>query len=122
MSQRLQGADIQGMEAKSQAIVAAGEGGVSGLSVEALMANIERKQAVYAFSERKQAEMINVNRNLQLEASGAGYQRNLLSINKPIEQPDYVGAVVGGAKTGFSAHSAFQNAGWTTPKPTQQGY
>jgi hypothetical protein len=115
-SQRLQEAEIKGKEAKASAVVAAGEGGVAGLSVEALVANISRKEATYAFSERKQAEMIGVGRKLELQSAGAGYQRNLLSINKPIAQPDYVGSTIEGVQTGMSIYSAGQKAGLTTPK------
>ena len=116
LSQRMQEAEIKGKEAKAQLVVSAGEGGVAGLGVEALVANIARKQATYAFSEKKQAEMINVSRNIELEAAGAGYQRNLFTINKPITQPDYVGTVIEGAQTGMNMYSFGQKAGLTTPK------
>jgi hypothetical protein len=116
LSQRLQNADVQAMEAKSKAVVAAGEGGVAGLSVEALVANIARKEATYAFSERKQAEMVDTSRTLGLQSAGAGYQRNLFTINKPIPQPDYIGATVSGAQTGMGFYNAGQKAGLTIPK------
>ena len=116
LSQRMQNADVQGMEAKSKAVVAAGEGGVSGLSVEALIANISRKEASYAFSERKQAEMVDTSRTLGLQSAGAGYQRNLFSINKPIPQPDYIGSALSGIQTGINVQGSLLKAGLTTPK------
>ena len=116
-SQRLQEAELKAKEAKAQTVVTAGEAGVAGLSVEALVANISRKEATYAFSERKQAEMLNVSRTLEIQSSGTGYQRNMLSINKPIPQPNYVGAVLEGAQAGMGAYSTGQKAGLTTPKP-----
>ena len=115
-SQRLQEAELKAKEAKAQAVVAAGEGGVAGLSVEALVANISRKQATYAFSEQKQAEMMSASRTIEIQSSGTGYQRNMLTINKPIPQPDYVGAILGGAQTGLGTYSTAQQAGLTTPK------
>lgn len=115
-SQRMQEAELKGKEAKAQAVVAAGEAGVAGLSVEALVANISRKQATYAFSEQKQAEMMNVSRNLEIQSAGSGYQRNLLSINKPIQPPDYVGTTIQGVQTGMNIYSGGQKAGLTTPK------
>lgn len=115
-SQRMQEAELKGKEAKAQAVVAAGEAGVAGLSVEALVANISRKQATYAFSEQKQAEMMNTARTLEIQSAGSGYQRNMLSINKPIQQPNYVGAVLEGTQAGMSVYSAGQKAGGTTPK------
>lgn len=117
-SQRMQEAELKGKEAKAQAVVAAGEAGVAGLSVEALVANISRKQATYAFSEQKQAEMMNASRTMEIQSAGSGYQRNLLSINKPIAQPDYVGSAIQGIQTGMSVYSAGQQAGLTTPKAT----
>ena len=116
LSQRMQSADTQAMEAKSKAVVAAGEGGVSGLSVEALMANIARKEATYAFSERKQAEMVDTSRTIGLQSAGSGYQRNLFAINKPIPQPDYIGSALSGIQTGMSVYGSAQKAGLTTPK------
>ena len=115
-SQRMQEAELKGKEAKAAAVVSAGEAGVAGLSVEALVANISRKQATYAFSEQKQAEMMNASRTMEIQSAGAGYQRNLLSINKPIQQPDYVGSTIQGVQTGMNIYSAGQKAGLTTPK------
>ena len=115
-SQRMQEAELKGKEAKAQAVVAAGEAGVAGLSVEALVANISRKQATYAFSEQKQAEMMNASRTMEIQSAGSGYQRNLLSINKPIAQPDYVGTTIQGVQTGMNIYSGGQQAGLTTPK------
>jgi hypothetical protein len=115
-SQRLQEAEVKGKEAKASAVVAAGEGGVAGLSVEALVANISRKEATYAFSEQKQAEMMNTARTMELQSAGSGYQRNMLSINKPITQPNYVNAALEGVQSGMSVYSAGQKAGLTTPK------
>jgi len=37
---------------------------------------------------------------------------NLLSINKPIAQPNYLGAVLDGAQTGMSAYSFGSDAGF----------
>jgi len=115
-SQRMQEAELKGKEAKASAVVAAGEGGVAGLSVEALVANISRKEATYAFSEQKQAEMMNTARTMEIQSAGSGYQRNMLSINKPITQPNYVGAALEGVQSGMSVYSAGQKAGLTTPK------
>ena len=115
-SQRMQEAELKGKEAKAAAVVSAGEAGVAGLSVEALVANISRKQATYAFSEQKQAEMMNTARTMEIQSSGSGYQRNMLSINKPITQPNYVNAALEGVQSGMSVYSTAQKAGLTTPK------
>jgi hypothetical protein len=80
------------------------------------VANISRKEATYAFSEQKQAEMMNTARTMELQSAGSGYQRNMLSINKPITQPNYVNAALEGVQSGMSVYSAGQKAGLTTPK------
>ena len=110
-AQRIQKASKRAMEAKARATVAAGESGVSGLSVQALLGDFSRQEAQYVFSEQQQAEMADVNRQIQLQESGIGYSRNMLRINKPIEQPNYLGSVLGGIQTGLSNYSVMSNAG-----------
>ena len=36
---------------------------------------------------------------------------NLININQPIAQPNYLGAAVGGVSTGLSMHNAMDSAG-----------
>ena len=108
-AQRIQEASKRGMEARSRARVAAGESGVSGLSVDALMGDLTRQEAQYAFSEQQQAEMTDVNRQIQLQESGIGFNRNMLRINKPIEQPDYLGSALGGIQSGLSTYSSLKS-------------
>jgi len=107
-AQKIQEASKRGMEARSRARVAAGESGVSGLSVDALMGDLTRQEASYVFSEQKQAEMTDVNRQLQLKEAGIGFNRNMLRINKPIEQPDYLGSALGGIQSGLSTYSSLK--------------
>lgn len=107
-AQRIQEASKRGMEARSRARVAAGESGVSGLSVDALMGDLTRQEAQYAFSEQQQAEMTDVNRQIQLQESGIGFNRNMLRINKPIEQPNYLGSALGGIQSGLSTYSSLK--------------
>ena len=107
-AQRIQEASRKAMEARSTARVSAGESGVSGLSVNALLGDLTRKEAEYTFSEQRQAEMLDVNRDLQLSEAGIGFNRNMLRINKPIEQPDYLGSALGGIQSGLSTYSALK--------------
>tara|TARA_R100000995_G_scaffold84916_1_gene65805 strand:- start:7288 stop:7812 length:525 start_codon:yes stop_codon:yes gene_type:complete len=110
-AQRVQEASRRAMEARSRATVAAGESGISGLSVSALLGDLTRKEAEYTFSEQRQAEMASVGRQIQLQESGIGFNRNMLRINRPIEQPDYLGSALGGIQTGLSNYSVMKNAG-----------
>ncbi len=107
-AQRIQEANRKAMEARATATVSAGESGVSGLSVDALLGDLTRKEAEYTFSEQQQAEMTDVNRQLQLKEAGIGFNRNMLRINKPIEQPDYLGSALGGIQSGLSTYSSLK--------------
>tara|TARA_B100001094_G_scaffold23284_2_gene19712 strand:+ start:1429 stop:1980 length:552 start_codon:yes stop_codon:yes gene_type:complete len=118
-SQRLQAAAKGAMEARATARVSAGEAGISGLSVEALLSDLTRKEADYTFSEQKQAELTEVNRELQLKESGIGFNRNMLRINQPIEQPNYLGSALGGLQSGLSTYTSLYNAGLGVPKPNK---
>lgn len=119
-AQRIQEASKRGMEARARARVAAGESGVSGLSVDALMGDLTRQEAQYTFSEQQQAAMTDVNRQIQLKEAGIGFSRNMLRINRPIEQPDYLGSALGGIQTGLSNYSVMKNAGLFTSNPKDQ--
>ena len=112
-AQRIQEASKRGMEARARARVAAGESGVSGLSVDALLGDLSRQEAQYTFSEQQQAEMTDVNRQIQLKEAGIGF-------NRPIEQPDYLGSALGGIQTGLSNYSVMKNAGLFTSNPKDQ--
>jgi len=107
-AQRIQEANRKAMEARATARVSAGESGVSGLSVDALLGDLTRKEAEYTFSEQQQAEMTDVNRQIQLKEAGIGFNRNMLRINRPIEQPDYLGSALGGIQSGLSTYSSLR--------------
>ena len=107
-AQRLQESATKAREARATARVSAGEAGVAGLSVDALINDLTRKEAEYSFNVQKQAQMSDVNRQLQLRDAGLGFTNNMLRINKPIEKPNYLGAALSGASTGMSTYSALK--------------
>ena len=104
-AQRIQESTRKAREARSTARVSAGEAGVAGLSVDALISDLTREEASYNFATQQQTQMNDVNRSLQLRDAGLGFTNNMLRINKPIEQPNYLGAALGGAQTGLSTYS-----------------
>ena len=108
LAQKLQSNKRAAMEAQSTALVSAGEAGVAGISVEALKNDLARKEALYNQSVSTQSKMLDVRRELALRDSGLGFTNNMLRINRPIEEVDYAGALVGGAKTGLSTYSALK--------------
>ena len=107
-AQRIQEASRKAMEARATARVSAGESGVSWLSIDALLGDLTRKESEYTFSEQRQAEMLDVSRDIQLSEAGIGFNRNMLRINKPIEQPDYLGSALGGFQSGLSTYSSLK--------------
>lgn len=104
-AQRIQASTIKAREARATARVSAGEAGVAGLSVDALMNSLTRQEGQYRFSEAQQEEMSNVAIALNLRDAALGSQMNQLRINKPIEQPNYLGAILSGAQTGMSMYA-----------------
>lgn len=107
-AQRLQESATKAREARATARVSAGESGVAGLSVDALINDLTREEANYNFATTQQLQMNDVARNLQLRDAGLGFTNNMLRINKPIEKPNYLGAALSGASTGMSTYSALK--------------
>ena len=104
-AQRIQESTRKAREARSTARVSAGEAGVAGLSVDALINDLTREEASYNFATQQQTQMNDVNRTMQLDQAGLGFTNNMLRINRPIEQPNYLGAALSGAQTGMSTYS-----------------
>ena len=103
-AQRVNESARKAREARATARVSAGEAGVAGLSVDALISDLTREEANYNFATQQQLQMSDVNRTLQLGDAGLGFTNNMLRINKPIEKPDYLGAAISGAQTGLSTY------------------
>ncbi len=110
-AQRIQQSTTKAREARATARVSAGEAGVAGLSVDALINDLTRKEGEFNFSMQQQLKFSDQNRALGFEDSANRSRMNLLSINKPIAQPNYLGAILSGAQTGMSAYSFGKDAG-----------
>lgn len=115
-SQQIQRTTTKAREARATARVSAGEAGVAGLSVDALINDMTRKEGEFNFSMQQQLKFSDQNRTLGFEDSANRSRMNLLSINKPIAQPNYLGAILEGAQTGMSAYSFGKDAGFGKPK------
>lgn len=115
-AQRVQVAGKKAEEARATARVSAGEAGVAGLSIDALINDFTREEAEYRYSVTQQQEFTNVNRDLQMRDAQLGSTMNLLRINKPIQRPDFLGSALRGASTGLSIARAGQEfTGGATP-------
>jgi hypothetical protein len=108
-AQRVADSSRKAMEARATARVSSGEAGVAGLSVDALINDMTRKEAEFNARTQQQTQFSDVNRKLQLRDAGLGFSNNMLRINKPIEQPNYLGAALSGAQTGLSTYSALKD-------------
>jgi multidrug efflux pump subunit AcrA (membrane-fusion protein) len=103
-AQRVNESARKAREARATARVSAGEAGVAGLSVDALINDLTKQEAEFNFATQQQLQMNDVGRSMQLENAGLSFTNNMLRINKPIEQPDYLGAALSGAQTGLSTY------------------
>lgn len=112
MAQKLRANQKRAMEARATARTVAGEAGVGGRSVDALMSDYTRKEADYNFSLAQQDQMNFVNSQINLDNAAGQSRSNMLRINKPIEQPNYLGAILDGAQTAFSMQGAMGDAGF----------
>ena len=110
-AQAIQRAATKSREARATARVSAGEAGVAGVSVDSLINDLTRKQAEYNFSVQQQMEFTGVNRSLGLQDAAQRSRMNLLSINRPIPQPNLAGSVISGISTGLSAYAGMSDAG-----------
>ena len=114
-AQRINESAKKAREARATARVSAGEAGVAGLSVDALINDLTREEAEYSFATQQQLQMNDVGRSMQLENAGLGFTNNMLRINRPIEQPNYLGAALSGAQTGMSAYSVTKDMDFKNP-------
>ena len=123
-AQKIQFNQRQGMKTKATARTAAGEAGVTGQAVSQLIQTIDRQQAGDNFAIAQNTGMRNVESELRLRNMGLNHQNNLLRINKPIEQPNVLGALMDGAQFGMQMGALGKEAGLegffgkkaTTPK------
>ena len=104
-AQQIQKAQQRAREARATARVSAGESGVAGLSVDALVNDLSRQEAEYRFATQQQTQMADVGRQMQLQNAGLAFTNNMLSINRPIQRPDFLGSALSGATTGLATYS-----------------
>jgi hypothetical protein len=95
---------LKSREAISRARTSAGEAGVAGASVDALMDDYMRQEANYRTALLRQQEFQNINTGLALSDAGFRSQSNLIGINRPINRPSFLTAglsAASGAASGY---------------------
>ena len=103
------GRELEQVSKKSQAALArarvsAGEAGVAGASVQALMDDYMRQEAGYRSALLRQQELGALGTGLGLEQAGFATQQRMIGLSQPIDRPSGLGAVLGGIQSGLSGY------------------
>ena len=93
------GRELEQVSRKSQAAlararVAAGEAGVAGASVQALMDDYMRQEGAYRASILRQQELGAIGTGLGLEQAGFATQQRMIGLSQPIDRPSPLGALM----------------------------
>jgi hypothetical protein len=108
-----QAAALASKQAKSTAVVSAGEAGVSGNSVEALLQEYRATEGRWMEAHLRQQQLTDVSTEQQLEALRINTDAGNLSMNAPVAQPNYL---AGALSFGAQAASTYMIANPRTPK------
>jgi len=92
-------------EALARARVSAGEAGVAGASVQALMDDYVRQEGGYRAALLRQQELGQVATGLQLEQAGFGTQQRQIGINRPINRPSGLVASLSAFQQGLGGYA-----------------
>ena len=103
------GRELEQVSRKSQAALArarvsAGEAGVAGASVQALMDDYMRQEAGYRSALLRQQEMGALATGLGLEQAGFATQQRMIGLSQPIDRPSGLGAVLGAVSSGLGGY------------------
>jgi len=87
VGRELEQVGLKSQAALARARVSAGESGVAGASVDALMGDYMAQEAGYRSALLRQQELSGVGTGLGLEQIGLASQQRLMGINQPISDP-----------------------------------
>ena len=102
------GRELEQVSRKSQAALArarvsAGEAGVAGASVQALMDDYMRQEGAYRASILRQ-QLAGVATGLGLEQAGFATQQRMIGLSQPIDRPSGLGAILGATQRGLEGY------------------
>lgn len=114
------GRELEQVSRKSQAALArarvsAGEAGVAGASVQALMDDYMRQEAGYRSALLRQQELGALGTGLGIEQAGFATQQRQIGLSQPIDRPSPLGAVLGGIQSGLSGYRTGLDIGSRLP-------
>jgi hypothetical protein len=91
-------------EALARARVSAGEAGVAGASVQALMDDYTRQEAGYRAALLRQQELGGVATGLGIEQAGFATQQRQIGINRPVNRPSFLTSALSTATSAVGAY------------------
>jgi len=124
------GRELEQVSRKSQAALArarvsAGEAGVAGASVQALMDDYMRQEAGYRAATLRQQELGGIATGMGLEQAGFATQQRQIGINQPIDRPSFLSGALGvasgalgGYRTGLTLKGMMGGGASNPPIPT----
>ena len=103
------GRELEQVSRKSQAALArarvsAGEAGVAGASVQALMDDYMRQEAGYRGALLRQQELGGIATGMGLEQAGFATQQRQIGLSQPIQKPSVLGTVLSSAQQAMGAY------------------
>lgn len=101
-------AALASKRAKSSALTAAGESGVSGNSVDALLRDYRAQEGFYKEALIRQNQLTDVGTGQKVDAIMQGATASNLSMNAPIAQPNYLSAALKVGEATFGAMRQYQ--------------
>jgi hypothetical protein len=103
------GRELEQVSRKSQAALArarvsAGEAGVAGASVQALMDDYMRQEAGYRSALLRQQELGGIATGMGLEQAGFATQQRQIGINQPIDRPSFLEGALSTVRGGLEGY------------------
>ncbi len=121
VGRELQQVSRKSQEALARARVSAGEAGVAGASVQALMDDYTRQEGAYREALLRQQELGQVATGMGLEQAGFATQQRQIGIAQPISRPSPLTAglqAISGGLSGYAAGLDIQSRMGTPSTPT----
>ncbi len=95
---------MKAREARARATTSAGEAGVAGMSVDALIDDYTRQEAAYRVGVGRQQEMRDLQTGLALTDAGFRTQNRMIDLNRPVNQPSFLTGALNVASSGLSGY------------------
>jgi len=125
VGRELQQVSRKSQEALARARVSAGEAGVAGASVQALMDDYTRQEGAYREALLRQQEMGALATGMGLEQAGFATTQRQIGIAQPISRPSGLAAGLQALSSGLSGYATGldigSRLGGTTPPPIPAG-